>query len=150
MIQRLRRPASRGELPDYLHRLCAALDELGVGHGEEFVIAKPEDVDVTNGQLGPFMRQSSTSREAAIGSYPRQGTNRQRVLEAIKARGEHGMTRNEIAERFGWSDSQTHPRAWELVNGGFVVAQGTRPSRLRHDAEVLVATPKAYGMTTNQ
>ena len=79
--------------------------------------------DVEQLQLGPFQRDSETSRHAAIANYPRSGTQRARVLLLI-AQGPH--TDNELVDLTGLSPSSVRPRRVELVEAGLVEDSGQR------------------------
>lgn len=74
-------------------------------------------------QLGLFQRHSETSRQAAIGNYPRSGTQRARVL-LLLASGPH--TDNELVDLTGLSPSSVRPRRVELVEAGLVEDSGQR------------------------
>lgn len=91
-------------------------------------------------RLGPFVRDSATSREAAIANYPRSGTQRRRVYDAICGAGATGLTRDEIAAALGVADSAADPRVLELKADGFIVeTERTRKTRRGLDARILVA-----------
>lgn len=128
--------------------LSRTLDDLGVGHGEEFVIFKAEKATgVDTPSLGPYERSSGTSRQAAVDNFPRSGTQRARVLEFIAAAGPRGCTRDEVTAGLGLPDSSTDPRVWELLRGGFVEPTGeTRETRAGSHADVLRATAKGLGL----
>lgn len=100
-------------------------------------------------QLGPFVRDSETSRQAALANYPRQGSQRRRILDAF-ATGKgrtHGFTREELARWTGLPDNSIRPRVGELIAGGWIGqgskdgAPATRQTRLGNDSEVLMLTP---------
>lgn len=106
-------------------------------------------------QLGPFVRDSDTSRRAALEAYPRQGTQRWKILDALWLRyrnGRHGATRDELASELRMSPNAVRPRVVELGRGGWIGGAGetdsadalhadeTRLTASRRDAEVLVLT----------
>lgn len=99
-------------------------------------------------QLGPFVRDSETSRQAALANYPRAGSQRRLILDAFatgKGRA-HGFTREELARWTGLPDNSIRPRVGELIAGGWIGqgskdgAPATRPTALGNDSEVLMLT----------
>lgn len=91
----------------------------------------------------PFAADSSTSRNAALDAYPRQGTQRARIIDQLDGI-PLGMTRDELAARLGMSPNTVRPRIVELMEGGWVEDTGrTRKTPLKRDAEVLALTDKA-------
>lgn len=105
----------------------------------------PSLFDPEANDLGPFQRHSATSRRAAIDAYPRTGTQRHRVLEFIRGRGDDGATDDEIQVALNLNPSSERPRRIELVEGGYVrakVVDGAAVERLTRwgsDAQVWVA-----------
>lgn len=75
-------------------------------------------------QLGPFQRHSETSRRAAIDNYPRSGTQRHRVYQAIVAAGEDGYTREELSVTLRLPLNSVLPRVAELKAAGLVIESG--------------------------
>ncbi len=70
-----------------------------------------------------------TQVEAAAAVEPRTGTQRARVLAAIRTAGGDGLTDEEISARLGLSLNSARPRRLELVTARLVVASGrTRPT----------------------
>lgn len=112
-VTRFAEGATREERALFARVLIAALDSIGVKPGEEFVIAHPDVFDPAPGDLGPFARDSETSRQAAIENYPRAGTQRQRVLDEVHRRGEKGATRDELAVELKLPLATICPRVWE-------------------------------------
>lgn len=129
--------------------LRAALDRIGVEDGEDFAVvpvALVDDdgyVDLGRRQLGPFQRDSDTSRRAALDTYPRQGTQRHRVLGAVAlARG--GATADQVSAHLGLPPQTAGPRVWELRQGGWLQPTGEeRMTRNGSMAAVYELTPKA-------
>lgn len=103
--------------------------------------------DPSQQQLGPFARDSETSRQAAIANYPKQGTQRWRVLDYIGRRPDagrkFGATRNEMAYALDLVESTIRPRVVELIAGGWIEeSEKTRQTDTGSAAAVLVMTPK--------
>lgn len=141
---RMTRPlesATHLERVAFVKELRSALDQLGVSPGGGFVIIPLSQVD--DMQLGPFQAHSDTSRKAALDNYPRQGSQRWRVLEALELRRERGGTRDELAEELSLPPNSVRPRLVELMQGGWVTGTDrTRPTATGSEAEVLVVTEK--------
>lgn len=154
----LRRPeadASTPEIHRYRRSIAVALAELGVDYGEEFVIVAAKDfqqqksLDDLDGQLGPFAKDSETSRQAALDTYPRQGSQRHRILITFAAQivsrdgTRHGYTRDDLEEimRPPLTGNTIRPRVQELMEGGFLEeTDRTRRTRSGSDATVLAIT----------
>jgi hypothetical protein len=66
----------------------------------------------------------ATSHYAAERILPKTGTQRSRVLEAIRRQG--GLTDEEIADRLGMNPSSVRPRRQELQKAGWVEDSGDR------------------------
>lgn len=102
-------------------------------------------------QLGPFVRGSETSRQAALATYPRQGSQRWKVLMALLEEDQvsppgrlRGMTREELAGRTGLSPDTVRPRVVELIAGGWIFeGEFTRKTALGNDAALVMLTPAA-------
>jgi hypothetical protein len=91
-------------------------------------------------RLGPFQRHSETSRQAAIDNYPRTGTQRRAVLEAVSEAGHEGRTREELALGLRFPLNSVLPRVVELLDAGLVVeTTRTRLTSTGSRAAVLVA-----------
>lgn len=98
--------------------------------------------------LGPFTRGSATSLAAAVDNYPRSGTQRQAVLDAIVAAENEGRTRDELVAHLGLLDSATDARVWELLRDGLIERSGEkRRTRSGSNAEVLVASRAVDGVS---
>lgn len=102
-------------------------------------------------QLGPFVRDSETSRQAALANYPRQGSQRWRILDALTTRDvetppgrARGLTREELSDRTGLAGDTVRPRVVELIAGGWVVeSEQTRQTRAGNAAALVLLTDKA-------
>lgn len=125
---------------------------------EELAALKP----LESKQLGPFVSTSETSRLAALANYPKQGTQRQRIVAFLKHwhdgavlrsgalrdvaifELESGATRFELGEELGMPTNTVGPRVKELIVGGWVRESGqVRETRFGREAVVLVLTAKA-------
>jgi hypothetical protein len=74
-----------------------------------------------------------TSAAAAVEALPRSGTQRAKVLEAIREAGLDGLTDQEIAVALGLAENSVRPRRKELSNPPegmprLVFRAGTRPT----------------------
>lgn len=148
-LTRFPRGARDDQKRHFAKTLIEALDRLGVEPGMEFMVApahiqedllEPHDEDA----LGPFVRESDTSRRAALDNYPRSGSQRHRVLAEIARAGDHGRTRDELTELLQLSQSSLHPRVWELKGGDFIDEdeERTRITRAGSEASVLTLSEK--------
>jgi hypothetical protein len=84
-----------------------------------------------------------TSATAAMEALPRSGTQRAKVLEAIRAAGPPGLTDQEIAVTLGLAENSVRPRRKELSDPPegmprLVFRSGTRPTAGGNDATVWV------------
>lgn len=153
----LRRPdadAGAAEVARYHREVAAALAAIEVDYGEEFVLVPAAAFntqtaintealasEVAEKQLGPFARDSETSRQAALDAYPRQDGQRWKVLHGMPLRG--GATRDELEQRTGLSGNTVRPRVQELIDGDFLEETiRTRPTRAGSEAVVLELTHK--------
>lgn len=124
---------------DLLPGQVAAVD----AHGER-QLADPDAQ-----RLGPFAAGSETSRRAALEAYPRQGSQRWRILELFRGqwivgKRREGWTRDELAGRLSVSPNTIRPRVVELVEGGWLEeSEQTRPSAAGHASAVLVLSETA-------
>jgi hypothetical protein len=129
--------------------------ELTCGQGHAFMPGYTERLsDLDAKRLGPFVRDSETSRQAALANYPRQGSQRHRILARLYQRlldDRPGATRDELAEGLKLSPNSVRPRVVELRAGGWIIAAAdsdvdtdeTRRTALGQESEVLVLTPAA-------
>lgn len=90
----------------------------------------------------------ATSRDAARANFPRSGSQRHRVLVAVAAAGERGLTAEEAAHatgmRSGVSGNSAAKRLSELKQAGYATPTGdTRKTANGCEAHVFVATSKA-------
>jgi len=109
--------------------------------------AAPQATPPNKNTLGPFARDSKTSRASALANYPRSGSQRERVLREIEKAGRRGATREEISFGARMNDNSVRPRVRELIDGRFIVASdATRPTRSGGDAEILFLTTKAVAI----
>ena len=91
--------------------------------------------------LGPFAKDSETSRRAAIDAYPRQGSQRWKILKALVV---SPLTRYEIMQQTGLLENSVRPRVVELIEGGWIEeTDQTRPTGSKSKAVVLALTAKA-------
>lgn len=82
-----------------------------------------------------------TERAAALAAYPRTGTQRRLILDAIAASGDRGMTHDELALIPDVSDRAHRTRRKELEKDGWVRDSGrTRETITSTDAVVWVLT----------
>jgi hypothetical protein len=78
-----------------------------------------------------------TSRAAAERITPRTGTQRARVLDYVRWKGEDGATDHEVQQALSLDGNTERPRRIELVNAGHLEDSGRR----RDGAIVWVVTP---------
>jgi hypothetical protein len=76
--------------------------------------------------LPPFVRESETSREAAIAIAPNASAIREQVYAFIAKAGSLGTTDEEIQERMALAPNTARPRRVELVTAGRVRDSGRR------------------------
>lgn len=92
------------------------------------------------GPHAPSVPGSATSEAAAAAIEPVAGTLRAKVLDAIRASREIGMTDEEIGVALGMPGNTVRPRRRELENAGSIVPSiDTRPTRSGRRAVVWVA-----------
>lgn len=94
--------------------------------------------------------QTETSQRAALSAWPKAGTARARVLDAVAACGEYGATDDELVWDTDLPANTVRPRRGELVEHGWLTAAvddagqpRTRATTTGHDAQVWVLTPLA-------
>lgn len=152
----------------YWRRVAAVATRVRV---EESDFAKEELAplaDLSEKQLGPFVSTSETSRRAALANYPKQGTQRQRLVElmyarhlsAVQERGRAlwdvakfelraGSTRFELGDFMRMPTNTVGPRVKELIVGGWVrESEQVRETPFGREAAVLVLTEKAIEYLT--
>jgi hypothetical protein len=143
--------ATPGEITRYRREVTAALEAIGVGYGEEFVVVPAAEFNrqpsLEEDRLGPFARDSETSRQAALDAYPRQGSQRHRILlvfaRQVPRETAAGYTRDELEAFTSLSGNTIRPRVQELIEGGFLTeTEETRRTRSGSEATVLKITHK--------
>jgi len=67
-----------------------------------------------------------TQVAAAAAALPRSGTQRARVLEAIRGAGAAGMTDQEVAVRLAMAENSVRPRRLELADARLIEDSGER------------------------
>jgi hypothetical protein len=130
----LRRPdrgATPEELATYRHDLARALEELGIRHGQSFVIS-PEASGQDSLLDTPKARSSDpkTSKTAALRNKPKRESQRGRILDMlVEERSRYvffaGMTASVIAEKLTIPLNSISTRMSELERGGWVEPAGT-------------------------
>lgn len=131
--------------------LSAALDDLGVEEGQQFLVAALERsideaavaADPRVNLVGGFAGESDTSREAALYHFPRSGALRGKVLHRV---GEHhptGVTSEDLAAAMGQNLYSVKPRLTELRKGGWVRVLEQRKSKTGAPIDAYVLTTKA-------
>lgn len=110
--------------------------------------------DPTAKAMLKFAKDSTTSRAAALEVYPRAGSQRMRVLNALLAQ---PQTREGLEKATGLGPNSVRPRVKELIDGGWVrvaVDSGgnvlTRKTAAGNKSEVLEVTAKAVSRTRSQ
>lgn len=149
--------ASIPEVAVYHRHVARQLEEIGVDYGEEFVVVKASEFNkqpaLTDSQLGPFAKDSETSRQAAIDNYPRAGSQKHKILTTFAAQipktdgagnlltTRHGYTRDDLERLTHLSGNTIRPRVKELIQGGYLEeTEETRPTQLGSEATVLQIT----------
>lgn len=128
--------------------LVAALDRLGIGTGQEFMVCHPRALlreldDVEPPEHKAKRGGPDTSREAAKLAFPRGANQRRRILDALHHVHPAGMTCEAVAQATVMPYESCSARAAELKQGGWVVPRGTRPTSKGADADVLYLTDAA-------
>jgi hypothetical protein len=129
-------------------------DEAGEPKTSEVISSSVEHVetigedlsDIEARKLGPFVTRSATSRKAALDNYPRQGSQRDRIVRALRT---SVSTREELSLRLNLSENTIRPRVKELLDGGWIEPMTRDGEPVTHkttrgsDAVVLKASAKA-------
>lgn len=148
--------------------LRTALDSLGVGNGQAFVVMAASERDRLGRLAGARMldhpelaseeleaprdgaarsTDPDTSKAAAKRNAPTRGSQRWRLLEVIVAAGVHGMTGEEASEATGIPYARSSgPRLAELKGDGLLEVRGSRSGSMGADQEVLVATAQGLAV----
>ena len=94
--------------------------------------------------------QTETSQRAALSVWPKAGTQRARILDAVAACGEYGATDDELVWDTDLPGNTVRPRRGELVDAGWLIAATdaaghprVRPTTSGHDAQVWVLSAAA-------
>lgn len=125
--------------------LTAALDELGIGHGDAFFISRVPSLQGP----GQARRDDGATARAAAQSVANPGTRRYAVLEAIVRAGQRGLTPEEAVAVTGIEYRTLTPRIGELKRDKLVVANGqTRPGTHGAKQQVLTATDAGRALMT--
>jgi DNA-directed RNA polymerase specialized sigma24 family protein len=129
-IRRPLRTADQDEQLAYRRRVAAALEDLGVGYGDEFVVVPLADL-----QAAPKARSTDpeTSSLAALQNEPRRGSQRAGIIELLvseaKASGSTdgfgGLSASKVAERLGIPLNSISTRMSECERGGWIAVRGT-------------------------
>lgn len=113
--------------PEVSEALVDALNSIGVGMGEEFVIASRasyfpgDDADDNHSVRG----KADASRQAALRVFPRTGTKRWAVIMALA---EGPLTRRQLMTRTRMGGNTLRPRVLEAIDGGWVRQAEDRPT----------------------
>ncbi len=88
----------------------------------------------------PYVAGSATSKAAADAMANHVVKARLRILDAIKAAGIHGLTRQQITEQTNICGDSVRPRCVELIEAGLITpSDEIRRTVTGRAAEVLVA-----------
>lgn len=91
-------------------------------------------------------RTSPLSRKARNDARPREGSRAAIVLTAVSVRGEHGLTRDELAEQTGIPLQSLCGIVRRLLDDRLLVeTDATRPTRTGSAAAVLMAVELSTG-----
>lgn len=82
---------------------------------------------------------TATSKAAAKAIEPHRDSQAGRVLAFVRASGQHGATREEIADGLQMRLASVCARVSELVADSKIIGRGKRPASSGHEVEVLVA-----------
>lgn len=93
------------------------------------------------GGVAPHVKESDTSREAAVDVTPKAPAIRQQVWSLIAARGPIGATDDEIEVHLNMRHETVSARRRELAIQRFVVDSGRRRNTRRGKAATVWVTP---------
>lgn len=141
------------EIPDRAMKELAEQQLPLVEQGEFFERKEGEPLPLPSGpplsnpdadDIGKFRADPKpTELKAAVAVYPRTGSQRRRVLDAIAEAGERGLTNEEIGKVPGIADTAHRTRRKELVEGGWVEDSGrVRASDSGNDSIIWVLTER--------
>jgi len=92
-------------------------------------------------RIPPFVRDSETSREAAVSMIEKAPSIRRKVWQFIHARGGHGATADEVQASMKIMGRTVTPRIIELrMRGRLKLSGGTRKTRSGRNAQVYIST----------
>lgn len=94
-----------------------------------------------------YVETSPTSFEAAVDNLPRSGTQRRQILDAIRAAGYHGLTRDELEIALDLSGNAVRPRVRELQDEGHIEEDPERTRRTRSGSQAAVLVVNVGGST---
>ena len=130
--------------------LTRTLDDLGVPTGKSFYIVPASELEHSLNANAPGAARNSdpsTAKSAAVNIFPRSGSQRRRIFEAI-ASSPAGLTAEQAADQTGIDFARSAaPRCAELKRGGWVETHGTREGSLGAEQDVLVLTEKGQAAT---
>jgi hypothetical protein len=86
-----------------------------------------------------------TSAAPEVEALPRSGTQRARVLEAIRSAGRRGLTDEEIEDALHLGGNTERPRRKELEEAGLILGSGDRRDTSTGRAAIVWATPEQIG-----
>jgi len=97
----------------------------------------------TDSRDGPYgdicaHRSQGNAESAAAFQRTNRSRDRERILECVRAAGQHGLTVEEIADRLGMRYTTASARCSELKRDGLLRPAGRRATRTGSMAGVLV------------
>lgn len=107
------------------HAIYDFLDESGIDYHVVDMRLQEEKIE----KRGPFKARTTdpdTSKAAAVASLPRQGTQRDLLLECVVDSESRGLTAEEAARNAGIRLNAASTRMSELVRGEFIKDSGER------------------------
>lgn len=127
-------------------------------HARHITIGAPPPILKPVPDLGVSLtpEQADTSQRAALHTaWPKAGTSRAIVLDAVAACGDHGATDDELVWDTDMNPNTLRPRRGELVEHGWLVPARdedgryrVRPTTSGADAQVWVLSPLARDRLT--
>lgn len=95
-----------------------------------------------------YVKGSVTSFDAAVHNLPKAGTQRRQILDAIRAAGDFGLTRDELEVACGLSGNAVRPRVRELQDEGHIEEDTEQTRRTRSGSQATVLVAKNVGSST--